>query len=274
MAQRPVKFVWGSSDQINGEWHAAGLWGWYDRRPGLRHSGLAISVRGVLRWTAGLGVALYLTAATLLYFTFQRNPYNQVTYTDTLLLPLRWSHVREVRGRMLIAEGLDDLKQKRWAEAAMKLRSGLGRAPHEARARLALGQFYLMANQRPVALKLLVEDLANGYPGRHFMETLFSLAAEGEDFDVILAACDRFPAAPPAEQRWLTGQKVQALVRAGRSAEALAALDAKGGASAADDVAKEARVLALLDLKRAPDALAFLDEWQKERRGSQAQIVR
>ncbi len=271
MAKRRIKFIWGGAEQIPGEWKL-GVWGVYERDPGSRVKGLAVSGRGLLRLAAATAAGIYLAGVLALFGWFTRNPYNQVTFLDTLFLPLRWSHVREVRGRMMIAEGLDDLKAQRWAEANMKLHAGLSHAPHEGRARLALAQFSVMANQRPEALKILTEDLGSGFPGRKYLETLFSIAGEGEDFDVIIATCDRFMPAAGADETWLTIQKVQALVRVGRGDEVVRMVDAKG--DRADDMLKEAKVLALLELHRAPDAVGYLDAWNKLPAAPTAQIAR
>lgn len=272
MAKRSIKVIWGGAEQIPGEWKAWGIWGVYERDPGSRVKGLALSVRGVLRFVGVCLLASYLAGAIGLYVWFARNPYNQVTLLDTVLLPVRWSHVREVRGRMMIAEGLDDLKAKRWGEANFKLTIGLIKAPHDLRARLALAQFNLMANRRTDALKILTEDLDHGYPGRKFLELMFSIASEGEEFDLVVSTCDRFAKAAGADASWLTVQRIQALVRGGRADEVASlpeTIDEQG-----DDLLREARLLALLELKRPAEAVAYLDRWSKRPKIDGAQIAR
>ncbi len=263
-----VKFVWGSSDQIKGEWHL-GLWGWYDRLPGLRRSGLAISGRGLLRWAAVLAVVVYVAGAATLYAAFRRNPYNQVTFADTLLLPVRWQHVRQIRGRMLITEGLANLKERRWAEASMKLRTGLAKAPHDWRARLALGQFYMLANQRTNALKVMTEDLGYGYPGRSYLETLFAMANEGEDFDVVISTCERFQG-ETTDRAWLKLQKNLALLRAKRAAEVLKSV----GSGPLVESERETKVTALLELGRPTEALTELAAWESSAKAARPLVLK
>lgn len=258
--KRGVKIVWGAGERIKGEWHL-GLWGLYDRTPGVRHSGLAISVRGALRWAAVLAVIGYFAAATAVYVViFRKNPYNLVTWTDTVLLPVRLGHVKELRGKGLIEEGLADLKERRWSEGVMKIRVGLTRSPHDWRARLALGQFYAVTNQRVLATKVLTEDFDFGYPGRKYLEAVFTLATEGEDYDVIVDICQRFRD-EPNDQAWRKLQRNIALLRGNRADEVLREVEASKTPPTEAD--RETRVTALIELKRPAEALDALAEWSK-----------
>ncbi|HVU22513.1 MAG TPA: hypothetical protein VHE13_00205 [Opitutus sp.] len=271
MAKARIKFIWGANGQLPGEWRL-GLWGTYERDPGSRIKGRAISVRGLLAWLGGGALAAYLAAATALFVWFERQPFNLISYADTLLLPFRWQQVRELRGRMMIEEGLAALRARRWSEAMMQLRVGLARAPDDLRARMALAQFYLLANQWPLGLAVLNDQLKQGYPGRSYLQSLFTLAGRGDDQAAILAACDRFLPTEPEDRDWLLLQKAQALNAAGRPAEALQLAEAEGARASA--ALREARVIALLDLGRPDDAVAFLADWRRERPGDAAQVQR
>ncbi|HYP18394.1 MAG TPA: hypothetical protein VEQ65_14375, partial [Opitutus sp.] len=267
MSSRGVKLVWGGAKQVPGRWRL-GLWGVYEKPAGVRR--MAISVRGLLGWGAGASVAVYLAGATALYFWFTRQPHNLVTWTDTLLMPVRWEHVRELRGRMMIAQGLEDLAAQRWAEAHMKLRVGLVRAPREVEGRRALADFYLLANRRADAIAVLTGDLASGYPGRTFLAKLFALAAEGEDFDLIIAACERF-AGHADDREWLLGQRIGALLGAKRAEEALQLANTHPGEGGV--AVKEGKALALLELGRAEEAAAFLETWAQGNREAAPQLA-
>ncbi|ACB77185.1 hypothetical protein [Opitutus terrae] len=256
MSSRRIKLVWGASDTIRARWRL-GLFGAYERSHGGQ--GLAVSLRGVLCWLIVLAVVGYVAATTALFFWFDRKPGNLIRYSDTLLLPLRRDAVRELRGRMMITEGLADLEARRWSEAVMKLRVGLARDPHNTIGRLALARFYLGANRRPQALEVLTADLAHGNPGRPLLELLFSTAADGEDYEVIVRTCDRLLGGATSERDWLVSQRLQALLAANRAAEALDAASASG--EPADALVREARVLALLQLRRTTEALAELETW-------------
>lgn len=255
MPHRRVKFVWSSSSHRQRRWRG-GLIGHSDRRGGR----VAISVRGVICWLLALAVAGYVAGTAALYCWFDRRPDNLIGYADTLLLPWRWSHVRELRGRMMIQEGLADLAAQRWSEAHLKLRVGLARDPKHTEGRRALAQFYQFAGRRTHALTVLTDGLAHGYPGRAYLQEFFAFAAAGEEHEAIVSACERLLSAATTDQSWLRDQRIHALLAAGRFADALSAAEG-GGAGAA---VREARVLALIELDRTGEALAYLAKWEAE----------
>ncbi len=265
-----IKLIWGGAKQVPGHWRL-GLWGVFERQIGARPR-VAVSVRGVVAWLLGLALAGYLAGATALYFWFERNPYNLVRWSDTLLLPLRWDEVRVLRGRMIIAEGMEDLRAKRWGEAHMKLRVGVARAPGELRARLALAEFYSAANQRANAIELLAEGLKHGYPGRQYLTTLFAQAAQSEDFETIVTAGEQVAPPDEAERSWLLSQRGSALIAAKRPDEALALADGPGGEHSG--ALREIRVLALVELGRADEAVAYLAAWREAVPANAAQVLR
>jgi hypothetical protein len=273
---RRVKFIWGASRAIRGRWYL-GLFGTYDRVRGMPGDGLAISVRGLLLWGLGGSIALYSGGAAAIYAVRSLNPYNLVSYSDVLLWPWQRARMSELTGRALLAEGQIDLKEQRVAEGVSKLRAGLLRCPAETEAHLTLARLYARTNQRPLALKTLLDRLDMGYPGRAFMETLFAMAAEGEDYAVILDACNRYrtgPEAKPAaaDRSWLLQQQVQTLLAARRAGEAMQLAEAEGAPTPA--AIKEARVLALIDLGQTGVAREFLDAWRARAGQDLARIVR
>ena len=273
---RRIKFIWGSSRIIRGHWHL-GVYSWYDRVAGKPWSGLAISVRGLLLWGLGCSVGLYLSGTAAIYAVRSRNPYNLISYSDVLLWPGQRARMTELTGRAFIAEGLADLKEQRYAEGVSKLHLGLARCPEETQARLVLAQIYIRANQRPRALKTLLERLNAGYPGRAFLEVLFSFAAGGEDYAVILDACNRYRAGRDAQaavgdRPWLLQRQVQALLAARRAGEALQLTEAAGANAPA--AITEARILALVDLGRYDEATGFLTAWRAKAGANLAQVLR
>ncbi|MBI5690227.1 MAG: hypothetical protein HZC55_09005 [Verrucomicrobia bacterium] len=269
--ERRVKFIWGASKVIRGKWFL-GLVGLYNRREGAREDGIAISVRGLLIWSGlALGLA-WVALASFGYWMWQRNPYTTLTYADALLYPLRRSAITEKKGQAFIAQGLELARAGKWTDAVNLLRLGLARAPREMRARLTLGQFYQATNQHTLAVRVLEEGLGAEYPGRSYLEALFRLAGQGEDFDTALRIIERYlpvvrKNGPTAEQQWLEDKRYAALTGAGRHAEALAAVDTGDGNTAA-----ERRVLSLLALGRAEEALQFLAEWSR-RPGADPKVI-
>ncbi len=182
--KRRIKFIWGSGRVIKGRWYF-GLVGLYDRVVGEPGSGLAISIRGVLLWLTSAIAVGYFSAATALVIYLDRDPHNQVTLTDALLIPVRWEHFRELRGKSLIEEGRTDLRGGRWNDAHYKLRLGLSRSPGDLQARLLLAQLYLGSGQRPMARRILTEGLGDAFPGQIYLGTVLTLAGQAEDYVMI-----------------------------------------------------------------------------------------
>ena len=272
MATRRIKFVWGASRVIKGRWYL-GLFGLYDRVEGVREGGFAISVRGLLLWLTGFAVVLYIALATALFWIWQRNPYSVLTYSDALLYPVRRAAITEKKGQAFIAQGQELYRAKKWHDAANLLRLGLARYPKDFKARLTLAQYYVLTNQRPIALRWLQEGLTDEYPGRAYLETLFNQAQQGEDHALVADTSARYVAqlrssGLATDLRWVLERRFGALLAAGRPAEALAVAETEE----MGDTAAEHRVLALLALGRVDDTVAFLQEW-RNRPGADVRLV-
>ncbi len=261
MKRRRIKFVWGASEVIRGHWRF-GLFGFYDRAASGRDDGLAISVRGVLLWGGGAALLAYLAFATALFWFWQNNPYNLLTFEDALFRPLRREQVRDLQGQAFIAQGTDALRAKRYGEAIALLRQGLTYHPNDLKARLTLVQFYVAVNQRTTALKILQDGLGSEFPGRIFLQSLLDLAEQGEDFDLAMRVGDRFlpqleGVTAAADRRWLLARQFSALMAAEHFSEA----EVLANSEDPGDGASEHRVLALLGRQRLDEALAALAEW-------------
>ena len=271
-----VKLCWNRSS-VPAEWRL-GLFGGYARSPGGRRIGWVISLRGALAWLAGLAVAGYFTGALALWVALERRPYNFVTYTD-LVLPTRWSGVAQLRGKAQIAEGLDDIKAKRWGAGLAKLRNGIARYPEEIEGRLVLADLYLAMKARKQALAVYEGGLKTRYPGREYVAKVVQVAAQAEDFGSWVRTCDQalaLLAGQPSlaeDRRWLIQEKLRALIAAERAEEALALAEAEG--ESRNPAISELRVLALLAAHKPAEAVGFLQAWA-ERNGPKpdAQILR
>ncbi len=272
-----LKFCW-SGAHFEAEWRF-GLFGFYQRgQLAGRRRGLAVSVRGLLAWSAGLAVVAYLSAALALWFWFERRPYNFVTYAD-LVLPTRWDGVQKLRGQALVAEGMDDIKARRWGEGMQKLRIGIARNPGELKGRLVLGELFLAMRARKQAIEVYEGGLASAYPGREYVETVIKVATQSEDFDLWLRACDRALAlvegreSLAADRRWLIREKIRVLTASERTEEALALAEKEG--ESGSPAISELRVLALLAAGRPAEAVGFLEAWTGRKGGKpDGQIVR
>lgn len=277
MAFPKLKLCWNGS-RVEAEWHL-GLFGVYTRGgAGGRLRGIVFSGRGLLAWSAGLAAAAYFAGAATLWFWLDRRPYNYVTYAD-LVLPARWGGIEKLRGRALVAEGMDDLKARRWGEGLQKLRLGVIRNPDEIEGRLALAEIFTAMKARKQAVEIYDGGLATRYPGRNYIEAMLKSAAQSENHGWSLRTCDRalaLAAADPAlkdERGWLVRQKLSALLAADRADEALALAEAEGETGSA--VIGEFRVLALLKAGRTAEAVAYLQEWSGRLGGRpDAQVLR
>ncbi len=272
-----LKLCWNGS-RLEAKWRL-GFFGTYTSGSGL---GLVhvvvISLRGLLAWIGVLAVAAYFTGAATLWFWLDRRPHNYVTYAD-LILPARWHEIEGMRGRAMIAEGLDDIEARRWGEGMQKLRIGIARYPDEIKGRMVLADIFLAMKARKQAVETYDGGLAARYPGRAYIEAMTRVAAQSEDFTWWLRTCDRAlvlvgdDAGQADERRWLVRQKLSALLAADRAEEALQLAESEGELHS--PMISEFRVLALLKAGRAADAVRFLDEWAARAEGRvEAQVVR
>ncbi|MCX6938230.1 MAG: hypothetical protein NTU80_10105 [Verrucomicrobia bacterium] len=271
-----IKLQWGGAKTTPGEWRL-GLWGRYERKSG-RGRGLAISLRGVASWSLLAGALSYAGAAGYVWWKLEQRPYNFVSYTDLLLYPVRKTQINEARGQAMIAEGFDDFEAKKWQSALMKLRVGLEKYPRDLNARLKVAQFFLGSKLRMRAQETLLGGLEFGWPGRAYLENAINVVQAGEDFDLVIALCDRGlslhdPARHAgADRRWLVEQRVRALLAAERPEDVLVFLEQQKE-TLGDAVYSELRLLVLLQLGRTAEGVEFAEAWRK-RAGDTAQVLR
>ena len=277
MALPKIKFCWNGS-RVEASWHL-GLFGFYTRNTSGRSEGLVISGRGLLAWLGGMLVVAYFAGAAAYLVWLDRRPYNFVGYAD-LVLPTRWSEIQKLRGRALVAEGLEDIEAKRWGPGLAKLRGGIARNPEEIQGRLVLADMFLMMKARKQAIETYDGGLAIRYPGRTYVEKMIKSATLSENFDWWIRTCDRALAlignnqAYASDRRWLIQQKLSALIAADRGQEALKLAEVEGETGSSS--IKEFTVLALINVGQADQAVDFLQSWQASREGGVAdsQILR
>lgn len=173
-----------------------------------------VSLRGLLLWGTGATLAAYLFGTAALAWLWGRNPYNHVTYAD-LVLPTRWSGLREKRGQGMIDEGIHEIRTGKGGSGIMLLRRGLSLQPADFRGRLMLTQIFINLGYLHRGQQLLEDGLAFGLPPRMYREALFRLTAYLEDYERVLGMSDRIePLLPPEDKntrRWLLAQRVVAL---------------------------------------------------------------
>jgi hypothetical protein len=260
--RRPVKFIWGAGKVLPGRW-VLGLFGYYTQDTGVRTEGLAVSIRGLLGWSALLALLVYAAGAAVLHQVWQRNPYSRLTYTDALLLPWRRSEIGRKQGQAFLAEGMAALEKKQWQIGVTRLQLGLARYPEDRTARITLARLYFTSEQREAALRLMADGVGRDYPGKDYLSTYFGWLEQVEKFAEIERVAERYsgdglrPEAG-ADARWLAEWRYMALTASDRHAEALAVAESEGQATPA----MERQVASLLALKRPGEALERLTAWR------------
>jgi len=175
---------------------------------------------------AALAVAGYLALVTGAYWWWQRNPLNQVRWTDIALAPVAWENLKVRRGDTAIATALDRLKKQDYVEAFYGLRVGLSRAPANVKGRVTLAR--LFAGSDPAgALKTLEDGLAHTPGDPELLRALFAFYALQQSRTYALGQADRLLARgdiPDEARTMLAGFRSGLLAELGRYDEAAAAL--------------------------------------------------
>ncbi len=269
MSESPrLRIHWAGAKTTPGTWYL-GLFGRYERKAGggRRRRGWAISVRGLLCWSAVAAVCGYFLGAAYVWQKQATRPHNEVTYTDVLLFPLRKDEIRLKRGRALIAEGRDAIRAGDSRTGFMLLRSGLQRNPDDLEARLLVARFFLSARVRNHAHTFLMEGLDLGWPGRDYLETAHGIIASSEDHELMITFCDRAlalhdPEKHPAEDRlWLLLNRLNATFDAEQYEAVFTFLDTHES-EFEPSIVREKRLLALLGQGRSEEAVAFVEQWR------------
>ncbi len=285
MALKKIRLVWATPPLAEGRWrlglycvqqtidptrprppgHMPAYW------KGYLHHTLNLSVRSLFAYGALAFVCAYFAAAAVLHARYENaNPHNRVAYLD-LVLPTRWSERERLQGEGFLLYGREQLQAGRFSEGFGLLRLAVDKNPRDFDARLDLARLYVAIRLRPQGEKILRDGLALGYPGRDYLETTFSLAADADQPAAWVELCElareRLDALAPdtrpaGDSRWLDQQAVKALFAAERPAEAAALV--AGRYPDTDPFRREIAVLALLAADQAPAAVALATVWAEE----------
>lgn len=225
------RLVWNKATHRDRRAHFKGLARVIDDESTAGHyKTLWLDARALLKITSVTAVLLWCGAAGLLYSHLREQPFNRVRYTD-LVLPWRWTQIRDLRGQGYIAAGFAALEQHRLDQAMFNFRHGLSRHPDAPDARLALAGVYARYGYYRGARDILLPQLERTRPPSGFIHFLIQTAGQFDDHATMLTVCDRLlpgAARDPAERIWLLEQKARALVALRRFADAQAALDEAG----------------------------------------------
>lgn len=208
-------------------------------------------------------LSAYVAIVGAWYAVLEQRPVNYVTFVDCLLAPLRWDDIQRKRGEAYVDEGLADMAQRKWGQAALKIKTGLERAPHYWRGRRNLGTFYVLAGQRELGMQTLLGGFESIYPGRDAVELVLRLAVAGENYPAALEVLDRTlalsGAAVERDREFLSDQKSRVFTLAERYDDNLAWIAQLGRMN---DIRSESKVVSLIELGRYAEAREALAQWQ------------
>lgn len=214
---------------------------------------------------AVFGVGGYFGLVSFVHWRWQQIPDNRVRWIDLALAPVRWEQLRHKRGETALITGLRELEEGKIGSAVFNLRAGLARAPDNVPARLALSEVFALSGDANEAIKTVEQGLAHVPLSSELIGRLFLYLSNSGAWSRQVALADellsskRQPALPPELRDSVTRQRVVALLKLGRAAQALAALDALPPAGTADGRrdALALRLQTLQQLGRTDDARAL-----------------
>lgn len=172
-------------------------------------------------------VASYLALVSALFWWWDRNPHNQISWADFATAPVAWSDFRAKRGDTAIATALARLKAGDFVEAFHGLRAGLARSPGNVAGRIMLARLY-RGSDPAHALATLEGGLPVAASEVPLLRALFAGYFEADarqralDQSATLLAPGAMPA-PGAEARAFLGLTRVALLLEREEAEAAAA---------------------------------------------------
>ncbi len=217
-------FVWSARNAPKVNWWR-GLVGLQTRGGKDRGFVLHVAFKGMLLWSGSLALVCFIVATAVGAYVLNKNPYNRISYAD-LVLPTRWSELREKRGQTLIDQGLQEMKAQRYGAGIMMLAHGLRLEPKNIPARLVLTQVQVQSGYVHRGMQLLEDGIpwANGQ--KRYLEATFGLANYLEDDSRILKMVEMVRAslasADSGQRRWLRDQEAAALVRQARYQDVIA----------------------------------------------------
>jgi hypothetical protein len=243
-----------------------GLFSFYTHVEDQRYSGLAIHLRGLLVWSLGSLIFGYLGAVSALFLVWNRNQTLGLGYGEILLLPYHWDSIQERRAKASVDAGLQAMKDSRWADGEMLIRSGLQKTPGILTGRSQLAYFYLVTGRWRLGAPLIASGFSLRYPGRPYLEEAFAVAQVADDLELSTDWCrqllSRFgESMPPDDRSWLVLREAQFLFARERYREIA---DVAAGHADQDSAGlRELQVLALLKLGDCTQALTKLELWRR-----------
>lgn len=218
---------------------------------------LLIRLRAMLVALGGALLLAYAGGGLALAWWLRQKPHNRIQTAD-IMLPWRWGGLRDLRGQMFSAQGMEALRERRLGPGVFLLRRGLAARPDDPAARQVLAEALAGVRDYEGVREVVLGQLPFPPVPRALLEVLATEAARVDDFATLADALERVlasGAATPADRRWALIGRAEALLRLQRPQAALAVLS-DPSLVAVGDIA-ELRVNALCALGRAPEAIAL-----------------
>lgn len=224
--------------------------------------GMLVSVfikpRATLLALGAAAAIAYVGAGLGLSWWFARAPHNRIHVAD-VMLPWRWSTLRDLRGQMFLAQGVEALRRGDYAPGFFLVRRGLASHPDDAASRLVLAEMLAKARDYEGVRQTVLPQLAFAPVPRPLLSVLITEALRVDDAATI-AECGEQLATKPAsaaDHQWLQLRRASALTTLGRPADALTVLAEPAFELSGD--AADLKVAALCALGRAPEAIALAE---------------
>lgn len=218
--------------------------------------------------TVVIGLVCYLAAATALWVFLQRNPDNLVGWRDVLLMPVNRANFQHKRGDTAILTGIRQFKERDFGEAFFNLRAGLGRSPGNVEGRLLMARL-LASGDSARAINLLEAGVQPTGANLQLLQSLFGYYSFFQARERALAkaeellAADGSEALPAGSREFVLRVRAGILLELNRAPEALARLE-EFGPLPVDPALKQQflslKVGALLQMNRAADARLLLEQ--------------
>jgi Tfp pilus assembly protein PilF len=167
----------------------------------LRSTSVEGQIQIQFRWFRITGAMLtffaasWLVTAGALFFYFKYNKeYSEVTYSDMLVLPVKYSELLVEMGDFHVSKGLDQLKDQNYREALRLLRLGVARSPGNLEGRRVLSEFYEFALKRPdLAADMLLRGFEyDAIEHPDYLKSTASILLRNQMDDEIQELADKF----------------------------------------------------------------------------------
>lgn len=235
---------------------------------------LFVKPRPTLLLLAACTLAAYVGGGLGLAWWFNQKPHNRIHAAD-LMLPWRWSALRDLRGQMFCAQGVEALRRGEMGQGVFLVRRGLAEHPNDAPTRLVLAEAMVKIHDYEAVREAVLGQLAFPPVPRPLLELLVNEARRVDDAQTIAEAMTRAAAAPDMgalDHRWVQLRRAAALNELRQPAAALEVLADSALATTGD--AAELRVDALCALGRADEAIALADKLPRAQPGEPERRLR